>query len=318
MARRRGIALLLVLITVAIAATLAYSFLAAQNTTIGIARNIQNHSTARYVAESGLELAIAYIRANDDWRTEQSHGTWVTDEALGDGTFTIVGEDGQDTDGDGTVDGDGDLSDDSADLLTLTVTGEVNGATHMARAVVTPGGGELVLRPTGVGSSTVLVGGGAGAGNWDRVNEETPDDNATYVASSGGPPYETDTYATQDSGMSSGSISSVTIHIRVCKGSGGSKTKTVLRTGGANYLGAPINLNSTTYSNHSTAYSTNPATSTAWTWADIDAMETGVSSRKGARCTQVYAVAEYTGDGGGGGGGGAASHTYTVQWEETP
>jgi len=313
-ATRRGVALLLVLMAVAVSATLAMSFLSAQSTSIGIARNIQNHSPARYVAESGLELAVAYIRANSNWRTVQSDGAWVTDEPFAGGTFTLVGEDGVDTDGDGTVDGDGDLSDDTADLLTLTVTGEVNGAAHMVRAVVTPRGeeGELVLRPTGVGSSTALVGSGSGSGNWDRVNEETPDDNATYVASSGGTSYETDTYATQDSGMSSGSISSVTLHIRVRKGSGGSKVKTVLRTGGADCLGSQINLNSTTYSDHSTAYSTNPATGAVWTWAEIDAMEIGVTSRKGARCTQIYADVQYTG------GGGGSGNAFDIRWDEQP
>ncbi len=134
--RKRGVALLLALFAVAIAAILALSFLSAQSTSIGIARNIQNHSPARYVAESGLELAIAYVRSDVDWRTNQSHGTWVTNEPFADGTFTIVGEDS-----------DGDLADDSTDLLTLTVTGTVNGAvssaSHIVQAVVTPGGSRV-------------------------------------------------------------------------------------------------------------------------------------------------------------------------------
>ncbi|MCP4593610.1 MAG: hypothetical protein GY842_22975 [bacterium] len=521
---RRGVALVLALIAVVIGVTLATSFLAAQSTTIGIARNVENHSKAVRVAESGLEVALAYVRANSDWRTEQPHGTWVTDESFGEGTFTIVGEDGWDTDGDGAVNGDGDLTDDTDDLLTLTVTGRVSGASHVAQAVVTPvlstsmvghwkldeasgttaldvsghdnhatlhdmdpasdwvtgviggaldfdgsndyvqvphseelngsieltyatwlyprswsgmcqvlaksvhgggsgraqmgifsdggrlagraetsggrmnayatlptlntwshvavvfdgvslrvyvdgveggaitfsnrtlvqttdvlnfskrvgtpqyyfdgkiddirvygralsaddvaalaAGGQLNLFPSGVGSSTVLVGTGSGSGNWDLVNEETADDDSTYVASSGGPSFEMDTYTTGDSGISSGSISSVTIHIRVCKGSGGSKVQTVLHTVGTDYLGAQINLNSTTYSNHSTTYSANPATSAAWTWAEIDAMEIGVASRKGARCTQIYAEVQYDGA-----SSANADSTYTVRWQEAP
>lgn len=136
--RQRGVALLLVLFAVTVSAALALSFLSSQSTTLGIARNLQDHSRARYVAESGLALTLAYVRANGDWRTVQSHGTWVTDEAFGAGTFTVVGEDGVDTDGDGVVDGDGDLSDDTGDSATITVTGTVGGATHTVKAQIVP------------------------------------------------------------------------------------------------------------------------------------------------------------------------------------
>jgi len=132
--------LLLTLFAVAIAATLALSFLGAQSTSIGVARNLQNHPRARYVAESGLELAIAYIRANADWRTSRPDGTWVTNEPFADGTFTIVGQDGEDTNGDGLVDGDGDLTDDTSDPVTIRVTGMVNATSHVVLAVLTPGG----------------------------------------------------------------------------------------------------------------------------------------------------------------------------------
>jgi hypothetical protein len=140
--RRRSVALILVLIAVTISATLALAFVSAQSTSIGIARNIQNHPQARYVAESGLELAIAYMRANTDWRTVQSEGAWVTDEPFEGGTFTVVGEDGVDVDGDGIItvpgEGDGDLADDNSERLTLTVTGRAGGASQVVHAVITP------------------------------------------------------------------------------------------------------------------------------------------------------------------------------------
>ena len=156
--RRRGAALLLALLAVAIAATLAMSFLSSQSTTIGISRNIQDQSKARHVAESGLELAIAHIRSNDTWRTDHSNGTWVTGESFGPGTFTIVGQDGADADGDEVIsvpaEGDGDLTDDNSDLLTLIVTGQVNGTTHVVRAVIEPvpalGDLLLVVPPSGL------------------------------------------------------------------------------------------------------------------------------------------------------------------------
>jgi len=139
--RERSVALLLALIAVAISATLALSFLSAQSTSIGIARNIHDHPPARYVAESGLALAIAHVQSNATWRTDRPNGTWVTDESFAGGTFTIVGVDGEDTDGDGVVDGDGDLADDPGDPLTLTATGVVDSAGHVVRAVLTPGTG---------------------------------------------------------------------------------------------------------------------------------------------------------------------------------
>ena len=138
MARRRSFALILVMVMVLVAVPIAYTFLAGQSTTTSIARNMENHTKAKGVAESGLRLALAHMRANEDWRTDLTNGTWVADQAIFDGTFTIIAEDGVDSDRDGVVDGDGDLSDDSDDLLTLTVTGKVGGASHTVHAVVTP------------------------------------------------------------------------------------------------------------------------------------------------------------------------------------
>ena len=141
-AQRRGVVLVFTLLAVVIATTLAASFLAGNSTAIGIARNTGEHAQARYVAESGLDFALAYVRQTDTWRDDRTQGTWVAAASLAPGTFTVVAEDGADLDGDGTIanpaEGDGDLADDLSDLLTLTVTGKVNGATHVARAVVTP------------------------------------------------------------------------------------------------------------------------------------------------------------------------------------
>ncbi len=136
--QRSGMALALVMVVVVVAATMAGSFLASQGTAIEIARNVENHARARFIAESGLDLTIAYIRSNNGWRSEFSHGTWLTGITLDGGTYTVVGEDGLDEDGDGVVDGDGDLSNGETDALTLSVTGKYNGTSHLARAVIRP------------------------------------------------------------------------------------------------------------------------------------------------------------------------------------
>jgi len=140
--RRRGVALLLALLAVTVATMVAYSFVSAQSTTISISRNVTDQLQARYIAESGLRLAIAYIDREPDWRDDQSNGTWVSDYSIAGGTFTVVGEDGEDTDGDGVIsqmaEGDGDLADDAEDLLTLTATGKFGATSHIARVVVRP------------------------------------------------------------------------------------------------------------------------------------------------------------------------------------
>jgi hypothetical protein len=204
--------LLLAIIAVAIAATLACSFLVSQRTTMGIARNIENHSKARYVAESGLELAIAHVRANETWRTDHPNGTWVTDEPFGAGTFTVVAEDGEDTDGDGTVDGDGDLPDDDSDPLTLTVTGKVGGTTHVVHAVVTPDCGEGPVTyqefteakaSTGTTAINVSTPGGTGEGDLLIAAVVVDGNQASSLSPSGGEAW-TEVSAAQQGGVTLG------------------------------------------------------------------------------------------------------------------
>ena len=139
--------MLMAMLTVIVATVVAYSFLGSQSTSIGIARNVRHASTARYIAESGLAITVKYIQSTSDWRTQKSNGNWVTDVALSGGTFTVRVEDGEDTNGDGIVEGDGDLADDPNERATISVTGVTNGVSHIARAIVTPvpGGGLNVL-----------------------------------------------------------------------------------------------------------------------------------------------------------------------------
>ena len=136
---RGGVALMLVVIAVAAATIMALGFAIAQSTSASLARNIDASGRARMIAESGMEMAMAYVLGSDgSWRTDQTNGLWVGDHPYAGGAFTIYGEDGEDEDGDGVVDGDGDLSDHSLDLLTLSVVGTYGGSRQTARAVILP------------------------------------------------------------------------------------------------------------------------------------------------------------------------------------
>ena len=147
--RRRGVAILLAMIATIVSSIVAYTYLASQETSIALARNLRNHAQARFIAESGLDLAIALVKSNGNWRTAYTHGTWVSNASLLGGTIAIKGEDGQDSNGDGVIsnpaEGDGNLADDASDLLTLTVTATASGATAVSRAVLTPQAGSTMI-----------------------------------------------------------------------------------------------------------------------------------------------------------------------------
>lgn len=81
---------------------------------------------ARTVALSGLEHALATIKANPTWRTDYVHGVVVATHSLGEGGFswTLFDE------------GDGDLSDDSNDPVDVLATGVVGPAVYAMRATL--------------------------------------------------------------------------------------------------------------------------------------------------------------------------------------
>ena len=135
---RAGFAVALVMVAVATALVLSCVYLSEQSAAVQISHNLDAREQARMVAESGLEMAIAYVRASDNWREECAEGLWVKDQPFAGGSFCVYGQDGHDLDGDGTVDGDGDLADDWMDTLTLTAVGRCQDAEYTVRAVVPP------------------------------------------------------------------------------------------------------------------------------------------------------------------------------------
>lgn len=124
----RGAALLLVLIAVAVLTILALSFLASQQPTAAVAKNIDNKAKARVIAESALKMAIDYVNEDPTWRTDKTNGTWMSSVALDGGTFDLYGTD----------EDDGDLADDSSDPVHLVAVATYQGVTHRVTAIVTP------------------------------------------------------------------------------------------------------------------------------------------------------------------------------------
>ncbi|MFC1475027.1 type II secretion system protein [Candidatus Zixiibacteriota bacterium] len=148
------------------------------------------------------------------------------------------------------------------------------------------------LYPDGVGTSTDLTGSGC-SDNWDCVNDTPHDGNGSYVAGSGNS-YKNDTYSTQNHSSGTGTIDSVKVFL-IINGGGGCRAKTIIRTGGTDYEGSDINLAPvSSFNEYSTIYTTNPNTSSPWTWTEIDDLEIGVSIRRAAPCTQIRLEVYYT------------------------
>jgi len=133
---------MLVMIAIIVSSIVTYSYVATQSTAVVIGRNIRDHAKAHHIAESGLDLALAAIRDNTSWRTQRPDGTWISNLAIAGGTCTIVGRDGIDANGDGVIstpsEGDGSLSDDASDPLTVVVTGRAGSCSDVIRAVIVP------------------------------------------------------------------------------------------------------------------------------------------------------------------------------------
>ena len=137
--------------------------------------------------------------------------------------------------------------------------------------------------------------------NWQFVDDDeaSPDGDTTYVYKYGsGDSWTQDTYITENSPVSSGTISSVTVFFRCRESSGNGQARAVIRTYSNDYQGTSESLTSS-WQLLSYTWDTNPATSGQWTWSQINNMEIGVELQESGsgneiRCTQVYVEVVYT------------------------
>ena len=154
-----------------------------------------------------------------------------------------------------------------------------------------PTSGIETLRPNGTGSYSQLSDENCTT-NWHCVDEQTSDDNGTYVRGNNNQ-YRRDLYETDNSSVSSGTIDSVKIFINVDGNGGNQKARTYIRTHGNNYDGSQLTPPNG-YNVYSTIYVNNPSTSSAWTWSEIDSIEIGARLRRECRMTQVWIEVYYT------------------------
>jgi len=153
------------------------------------------------------------------------------------------------------------------------------------------------LRPSAAGDETAIAGVSGAATHWQAVDEASPDDATTYVRE-WGTSYKRDLYNLDDHSVGSGTINSVTIYFRILSDEKTAYAKPSQKSGATVTDGTEVTQGAS-WATKSQQYTTNPATSAAYSWAEIDALQVGVSLKTSvsgweARCTQVYVEVDYT------------------------
>jgi cytoskeletal protein CcmA (bactofilin family) len=87
-----------------------------------------DYAQARTCAVSAVELGLLHIRQDAAWRTTWPNGTWMQDQPLGSGVFTLQGVDPQDND----------LADSPYDAVVLTGIGTKGQTCHKTQVVLVP------------------------------------------------------------------------------------------------------------------------------------------------------------------------------------
>ena len=155
------------------------------------------------------------------------------------------------------------------------------------------------LRPNAAGDTTdIQAQYPVSTFHYDKVDEAVSDGDTTYVYIYSDDAWSKyDLYNLPSHSIGSGTINSIKIYC-VCKEWGVAYCRIKLKTGGAEYdNGSDLALTSSWVS-YSNQWNTNPKTSSAWTWTDIDALQIGVYLKGEAAtagyCTQVYVEVDYT------------------------
>ncbi|MDP6601968.1 MAG: hypothetical protein QGH76_06690, partial [Phycisphaerales bacterium] len=66
---RRGIAMMLVMVAILVTGGMALAYFGSRDNSIAIGVNVEAAARARVAAESGLDLAVAILETDSDWRT---------------------------------------------------------------------------------------------------------------------------------------------------------------------------------------------------------------------------------------------------------
>src|SRR5436305_1455951 len=86
---RRGTIYLLVLISSLIVATIGLASLQLLRVQGRAASDSNDFMEARLYARAALEIGMLKVRNDPNWRTNLGNGAWVTNQAIGNGAFSL-------------------------------------------------------------------------------------------------------------------------------------------------------------------------------------------------------------------------------------
>ena len=88
--QRRGIALMLVMVAVLITGGMAVAYFGSRDNSISISENIETATVARVSGGTGLDLAVAILETNADWRTSHVDGVILNEYQIGQSVISIT------------------------------------------------------------------------------------------------------------------------------------------------------------------------------------------------------------------------------------
>lgn len=172
-----------------------------------------------------------------------------------------------------------------------------------------------ILRPNAIGDEENIYDQYPDSGDhYNKVDESSPDGYDTFVRGGdfGDPAgWCRDFYNIANSGVGAGTINHITVHA-YCRADAASPTNTSLKIAvkAGTGVGAPDTpdesaektlTGGTNWTDYTNQWATNPATSAAWTWDEIDNLQIGVTLRShkypiaggDSICTQLWVVVDY-------------------------
>ena len=155
------------------------------------------------------------------------------------------------------------------------------------------------LRPNGAGDKTEITSQVGLGAHWELVDEVVADDDSTYVRGTNFAVYYRDLYKLPAS-SGEGLINKITVYARFkCDNEETiGYDKHICIKSGRTESAKGVTFSPDVWTTFSEEWTTNPYTSAAWIWADIDALQIGIDLRRPGSgysyCTQVYVEVDYT------------------------